>query len=193
MTREEYLNQLWYGLRALPEADARDAVEYYESYLIDAGEDEAQAIAGLGAPDEVAAKILAEYAVKEPTPENNTPKRGLKVAWGVILAVFAAPVTLPIAIAVVAVAVSLLAVLLALLVSLGAVGAAAVVGSVAYIMIGFMSFSHGIGTVLMFIGCGLFMLGFGSLLLKAVVALSKPGIRAISKFVGKVILRRNTK
>ena len=63
MTRNEFLTALEQLLASLPDDERKDALAYYEDYLDAAGpEREAQAIAELGTPEEVARKILDEQA-----------------------------------------------------------------------------------------------------------------------------------
>ena len=51
MTRQEYMQQLATLLAAMPEAERRDALDYYEEYFDAAGpEKEAQTIQELGSP-----------------------------------------------------------------------------------------------------------------------------------------------
>ncbi len=73
MTRTEFLAALEQLLASLPEDERRDALAYYEDYLDAAGpEQEAQAIAELGTPEEVAQKILGEQSpgtAPSPAPE----------------------------------------------------------------------------------------------------------------------------
>lgn len=73
MTRNEFLAALEQLLASLPYEERRDALAYYEDYLDAAGPDnEAQTIAELGTPEEVARKILDEQApgsVPAPAPE----------------------------------------------------------------------------------------------------------------------------
>ena len=55
MTRQEYMQQLAALLAAMPEAERRDALDYYEEYFDAAGpEKEAQTIQELGSPQNVA-------------------------------------------------------------------------------------------------------------------------------------------
>ena len=63
MTRTEFLAALEQLLASLPEDERKDALAYYEDYLDAAGpNNEAQAIAELGTPEEVARKILDEQS-----------------------------------------------------------------------------------------------------------------------------------
>ena len=62
MNRNEYMAALRRALAGLPEEERANALRYYEEYFDDAGpENEQKAIDGLGAPEQVAAQILADY------------------------------------------------------------------------------------------------------------------------------------
>ena len=62
MNRNEYMAALRRALAGLPEEERASALRYYEEYFDDAGpENEHKAIDGLGAPEQVAAQILADY------------------------------------------------------------------------------------------------------------------------------------
>lgn len=62
MNRTEYMAALRRALCALPEEERANALRYYEEYFDDAGpENEQKVIADLGAPEKVAAQILADY------------------------------------------------------------------------------------------------------------------------------------
>ena len=61
MSRKEFMEQLERLLRELPEQERREALEYYDGYFDDAGEEqEAAVIQELGSPGKVAAMILAD-------------------------------------------------------------------------------------------------------------------------------------
>lgn len=77
MTREEFLTKLEQALAALPYAERRDALNYYEEYFDSAGpENEAQTIADLGSPEEVARSILESST--EPAPDAKTESKAEK-------------------------------------------------------------------------------------------------------------------
>ncbi len=58
MNREEFLKELERLLADIPEDERKDALDYYYDYLdSDSGEDEADKIAALGTPEELAGKI----------------------------------------------------------------------------------------------------------------------------------------
>ena len=79
MTRQEYMQQLAVLLAAMPEAERRDALDYYEEYFDAAGpEKEAQTIQELGSPQNVAEKIWEGTGAQPgtPIPDNNMPEQG---------------------------------------------------------------------------------------------------------------------
>lgn len=79
MTRQEYMQQLAALLAAMPEAERRDALDYYEEYFDAAGpEKEAQTIQKLGSPRNVAEKIWEGTGAQSgtPMPDNSMPEQG---------------------------------------------------------------------------------------------------------------------
>ena len=79
MTRQEYMQQLATLLAAMPEAERRDALDYYEDYFDAAGpEKEAQTIQELGSPQNVAEKIWEGTGAQfgTPMPDNSMPEQG---------------------------------------------------------------------------------------------------------------------
>lgn len=79
MTRQEYMQRLAALLAAMPEAERRDALDYYEEYFDAAGpEKEAQTIQELGSPQNVAEKIWEGTGTQfgTPMPDNSMPEQG---------------------------------------------------------------------------------------------------------------------
>lgn len=79
MTRQEYMQQLAALLAAMPEAERRDALDYYEEYFDAAGpEKETQTIQELGSPQNVAEKIWEGTGAQPgtPMPDSNMPEQG---------------------------------------------------------------------------------------------------------------------
>ena len=92
MTRQEYMQQLAALLAAMPEAERRDALDYYEEYFDAAGpEKEAQTIQELGSPQDVAEKIWEGTGAQPgtPIPDNNMQEQGSRrrksPAWIVLV------------------------------------------------------------------------------------------------------------
>lgn len=95
MTRQEYMQQLAALLAAMPEAERRDALDYYEEYFDAAGpEKEAQTIQELGSPQNVAEKIWEGTGAQPGTsiPDNSMPEQGSRrrksLVW-IVLAILA--------------------------------------------------------------------------------------------------------
>lgn len=95
MKRQEYMQQLAALLAAMPEAERRDALDYYEEYFDAAGpEKEAQTIQELGSPQNVAEKIWEGTGAQSgtPMPDNSMPEQGSRrrksPVW-IVLAVLA--------------------------------------------------------------------------------------------------------
>lgn len=92
MTRTAFLAALEQLLAPLPEAERKDALSYYEDYLDAAGpEKEAQTIAELGSPEEVARKILDEQSPQgaSAAPASPAPRSRWRMVLGGGLAVLA--------------------------------------------------------------------------------------------------------
>jgi len=196
MTKTEFLDQLNHKLRAMPDNERQDALEYYDGYLNDA-EDEEAAIAQLGLPGEVAVSILINHAAKEPAAGEASQSarkagvKGLRTAWMVALVIFALPVGLPLVMVLAALAFSLT---LSIVITVGVSVLGFLLGGVASIVFFLMVLLQDAGTALLFLGQGLASLGFGILLIKLMAVLMKgfPMIaRFVEKKIGDKIARRN--
>ena len=98
MTKKEYMKKLAYQLRRLPKEDFDKAMYYFEEYFEDAGiENEQKAIDDLGAPEEAASALILDLAQENAVKPPKTMKRRFSALWIAILALFAAPIALPLA------------------------------------------------------------------------------------------------
>ena len=94
------MKQMRHHLRRLPKEDYDRAIEYFEEYFEEAGPDhEQQAIEDLGSPEIAADQIIRDLAMENAAKPNVSVKRGMSAVWVGILAVFAAPIGLPLALA----------------------------------------------------------------------------------------------
>lgn len=79
MTKSEYMKKLSYSLRRLPKEDFNQAIDYFEEYFAEAGEEnEQQAIEDLGSPEDAAKELimnLAEKNMEQPPKTVNTVLR----------------------------------------------------------------------------------------------------------------------
>lgn len=100
MNRADYMKSLEHGLKRLPKEDYDRAISYFEEYFEEAGPDnEKQAIEDLGSPALAADQIIRDFAVENAEKPTKNVKRSFSAVWVGILAVFAAPVGLPLAFA----------------------------------------------------------------------------------------------
>ena len=66
MNKHEFINQLKKHLRKLPFDEIKEAIDYYEQYFDDAGEENEQAVLlELGSSSAVASQLIASYAAKD--------------------------------------------------------------------------------------------------------------------------------
>lgn len=76
MNRWEFMRQLEYLLRNIPESERNDALAYYHNYFDEAGvEYEQDVIRELGSPENVAQMILADYEGMDILQDYNAPDR----------------------------------------------------------------------------------------------------------------------
>ena len=99
MTKQEFLSELERALGKLPHTEVEQALAFYDEAISDRMEDglsEAEAVAGLGSIEEIAAQIAAETPpIPRAIARANTGSRTLNI---VLLAVFS-PIWVPIALA----------------------------------------------------------------------------------------------
>ena len=194
MTGNEFKRQLKKHLHGLPHEETIAAIEYYEEYISDAGEgNEEAAVAKLGTPAEVASQIIADFAVKPVEESKKSAKKGMSKVWIVILAIFASPIALPMAISAAAVAFALLVSLFAIFLSFAVTGIALLAAGIAYFIVGIIIIVQDIPMTLFMAGCGLLAAGLGLALTKITVKLSKISFDWVAQVFGKFILRRTAK
>ena len=171
MTKKEYMKKLAYQLRRLPKEDFDKAMDYFEEYFEDAGiENEQKAIEDLGAPEEAASALILDLAQENAVKPPKTMKRRFSALWIAILALFAAPIALPLALGILAVIASLILGILAVVGGILVTALAAVAGSVLGI----------IGGIAMLIGCGILVTYF-------IILLARWLIVKLAGLLGKLV------
>ncbi|PCS11481.1 hypothetical protein RU88_GL002068 [Lactococcus raffinolactis] len=162
------------NLKALPKAEIKDAMLYYEQYFYEGHLSDGQAVAEFGTPKNLARRLVADYYMDEARdiPEENQ-KSPLGLAKIITLALLASPILIPVAITVVAlifaIVVTFAALAFSIVVTLGALGFAAVLGIVGGIFILTQSLLGG----LFYISAGISVIGGLILLCPAVTAMVK--------------------
>lgn len=100
MNKETFLKQLERELRHIPEEDRQDAISYYREYFEEMGADDTMDVSReLGSPHKLAQTIISEVADKHVGMQSSEGgiKSGVITVWMVVLAIFAAPIALPLA------------------------------------------------------------------------------------------------
>lgn len=193
MNRDEYMKSLTYKLRRLPKEDYDKAISYFIEYFEEAGPDnESQAIHDLGSPKLAADQIIRDIAMENAKEPVRDVRRGVSAVWIGILAVFAAPVGIPLALTLGVLALVFVLLILLLIFCVFAIAVSVAVSSVPCIIIGiwmlFTSFADGIATI----GVGLVGLGIGYWLIAGSVALGKRILHLATHLFGRIAGNRNS-
>ncbi len=190
MTKAEYLKQLDKRLKRLPAADYEEAMEYFEEYFAEIDEEnEAAAIEELGTPKQAAAEVISRMLDEEKNADGKKRSAG-RVAALTILGICAAPIGLPLIIAVLAVVLALAAVGLSILISGFAVGISFVCAAVVMAVRGFIAMAVSVTGGLMIIGSALVFAGIGIATFVLVIWCCRWIVRGIKAFAKKVTERR---
>jgi len=193
MNRYEFIGELKKKLKKLPYDEIKEAVDYYEGYFNDAGEENEQVVlAELGSPSAVASQIIANFAVKEADTEKSG-KKNWRTMWLVILALFASPIAIPIALSAGIIALSFIIVILSVLFSFFITGISLFFGGIACIIAGFIVIFQSVPTTLFYVGSGMILLGIGAAIAIGTAILSRKCFRLFTKKIGGFILRRKQK
>lgn len=194
MNREEYMKCLTHRLRRLPKEDFDKAISYYTEYFEEAGpENEAQAIHDLGSPELAADQIIRNIAAENAKEPIKDVRHGFYAVWIGILAVFAAPIGIPLALTLGILALTFVFLILVLIFCVFVVTISVAVSAIPCIVVGvwmlFTSFADGMATI----GIGLIGLGIGYWLIVASVALGKGALHLMTRLFGRVAKGGNTK
>ena len=183
MSREEYLNQLHKHLRKLPRQDYEDAMEYFTEYFQETDEEEAaELMKELGTPKEAARELMANLLDKKGS--------GKHVVWIALLVLFAAPVGVPLLVALAAVVLALVVCALAVLLCVVLFAAAMVILGGKIIARGILAVPFSMGGFAMITGSGLFAIGAGILGVLLCVYLCKWSSVLIAKLVRRITDRK---
>lgn len=188
MNREQYMERLQHRLKRLPKTDYERAVAYFTEYFEEAGaEREAQAIEDLGSPELAADQIIRDFAVENAAEPVRDVKKGFSALWIGILAVFAAPVALPLALAFGAVLLAFVLVVIALLFSVFLIAVSVTISAIPCVLVSFWllftSFADGLATL----GCGLILLGAGILMTLLSFFFTRWGLHGMTCLFGSIV------
>jgi len=187
MNRDEYIKCLEYRLRRLPKEDYEKAVSYFKEYFEEAGpENESQAIEDLGSPELAADQIIRDFAMENAREPVRDVKHGVYAVWVGILAVFAAPIGLPLALMLGVLGLMIVIVILTLVFCVFIMAISVAVSAIPCTVIGvwmlFISFADGTATL----GVGLIGLGIGYWLVTGSIALGKNVLQLMTRLFGRI-------
>ena len=161
MNKKTFLKELRRELDSLPFEEREAAITYYEEYFDEAGpEREQEVIQNFGSPASIAAELKTTSAVNNPP---KTPKEGVFKVWWVIIALFAAPIALPLVIALAAVIFSLFVAFFSLIFAFGVTAFALTIAGLVIFIAGFVVLIADPLSGVFFIGIGVVILGLGIL------------------------------
>lgn len=197
MNKTEFMNVLSDKLHGLPKDDYEDAINYYTEFFMDGDiDDETDVIPIVGAPENVARKILDDALVSQIKSEkaeslrnaadsdNSQGKNNMsRTILLIILSIFASPIALPLAIAAVAVVFSLAVACFAVLFSIVAAVLAVIVSGVALIPGVFWAGNFAQGLVIL--GMALIAISVGVVLFNGALKLCRSIFRGIGNFCHK--------
>lgn len=159
MNKDTYLNELAHHLRKLPKDDYQNAMAYYTEYFEEAGpENEAQVIAELGDPKEVAAELVQELLQGTADTTTTPPKN--RTPWAIFGIVMAALLLSPLGLAGLCVGISLT---IATFCVIGSIIICAIAMEFGLLMTGIQSIFHGVGSFVYSFSTGLTLVGTGLL------------------------------
>lgn len=172
MDKFEFMTTLEDGIKALPEKDRREILNYYSEMIDDRIEDglsEEEAVADVGDVNEIIKQILRDTPLTKLVKEKVKTRRSLR-AWEIILLILGSPVWLPVLIAMAAVVFAVGIGIWAVVFSIGVTAFALAVATIAT-FVGAIVFAVKTGTI-----AGLGMIG---------IALTVAGLAILFYFAAK--------
>lgn len=191
MNKENFIRGLEHKIRRLPMDEVRNIIAYYEDYFADADKPEEEVIRELGNPSTIASQILSDYAFNDDFVQHRRESGKNKVVL-TILAVFAAPIALPLGIAALAILFALGIVIFALVMSFVVVAAAFGLSGIAILVAGIMVVFQGTATAIFYMGIGVVLIGIGILAFEGIRALV-PRIRLFTNGIMRAFLDKVNK
>ena len=184
MNKDAYLKELHRKLKKLPEEEREAALDFYNEYFDEAGEENVQlVIKKLGSPSQVASKILADYAIKGLDEGSESAKKGISAIWFIILAILASPIALPLIILIFALVFTVVILCGSFIFTFFALVLALSLSGIISIVAGLSVFTQHWPTALFFTGSGLIASGIGILLFSPLVLMTKSMSAAVAKWM----------
>lgn len=182
MNKSDFMAALRQALAGLPPEERQNAIQYYEDYFADAGEEnEAQVLAELDSPEAIARTILSDYRELAAAPSegfkkaSQTPK-GISPWLLLVILVLAATVGVPLLGA-------LLSVLLAVLCTILIILAIIVLLPIVICIVGIGLCWAGAAALFVAPASGIFVIGGGLICLAIGLALTALVIKLLTKAI----------
>ena len=179
MNKSEFMEQLKSHLKRLPHEEYNEAIAYYEEYLEEGGD---ETLESLGTPQQVAAKIFADYVEK---PKEDGKKDDRNKLLVIILVICGIPILLPVGIGLFSAALGVFAAIFG-----------AIIGTVWFVISGIFSGFMGFTIIasdplsaIFFIGWGMFSVAISYFVITELWGLLGRAIKWISALGGKVLRR----
>ncbi|MDK2562125.1 DUF1700 domain-containing protein [Romboutsia sedimentorum] len=193
MNKTEFIKELKIKLKNFPSEELNDALSYYNEYFEDAQIDDTVDVEKeLGSPSMVASQILSDYAVKDIKIKDKPSKNRISSIWFIILAIFAAPIALPLSFAMVILVGTLVFTIGSIVFSFGLCSVSILFSGILVFGTGLLSIISNFSSALLFMGVGLLLSGigllafagtfkFGNVVLKSILNLSNNLLKKINK------------
>lgn len=192
MSKDEFLRGLRAALDGMTPEEIDSAIQYYEEYFDEAGpERESEILRELGSPQAVAAQIRVDITLRRmdgPTPPS--AKKGISAIWMVILAIFAAPIALPLAIAAVLMAFALVITVAAVLLALFIVVVALLCSGLIVGIASFPMFTISFAAGLLCLGTGLALTGASLLMVVLMILCARISLRSVAYILNRINKRK---
>ncbi len=186
MTKLQFSEELGRELHGLSKEDIQNSLDYYAELIDDrmeSGMTEAEAIAALGAPKEIARQILLDMPLPK-IIKTKCKKRSAWRVWEIVLLVLGSPIWLPLLLSAASVFLSVYIVLWAFLITPWAVTVAVGGSALGCILSGIVAALEGnVFSLLLYIGAACVLLGIAILGFFACLKLTAFFIKVSAKFL----------
>ncbi|MHC9536937.1 DUF1700 domain-containing protein [Dellaglioa sp. BT-FLS60] len=172
----DYLDEFSSLLVQLDEEERHSVIEFYREYLLDAGINEYKdCVTELGMPKQLARKTLADYSIhfnenlNAESTHRQKSRANIRTIWLVLLALLAAPTTIPVIFAIFAILAVFGVMIFAFVITALCLLVAIVGTTVVMIIAGIWVISHSLWTGLFYIGFGMTLLGLGLIVIPLII------------------------
>lgn len=188
MNKNMFIKELRKKLKRLPQEEIDNAISYYSEYFEDAGvENEQHVLKELDSPSNIASELLADYAFKSENINISKSKKNISSIWFIILAIMAAPIALPLALALVLLVFAMIVVIGAIVFSISLIIIALIGSGIFISFAGMAVMTEGFATSIMFIGLGITCVGVGLLGVIVILRVTPKVFKAVIEFGIKLL------